>query len=83
MTSALASDRLARHVVGARYEDLSPDAIQQVKTFVLDTIGVGVAGSSASGAEELWHTTASWGAGADVCVWGRGKRVPAPTVSWP
>ena len=82
MTPALASERFAKHAVGTRYEDLPPDAVQQVKTFILDTIGAGVAGSSASGAKELLQTTASWGAGEQVCVWGRGKRVPAPTATF-
>lgn len=81
MTPKLASERFAAHVVGARYEDLSADAVQQVKTFILD-IGAGVAGSSASGAKELLQTTASWGAGEQVCVWGWGNRAPAPTATF-
>ena len=52
------------------------------KTFILDTLGAGIAGSTAAGAEELWKTCASWGSGAEACVWGLGKRVPAPTATF-
>jgi len=82
VTPALASERFAKHAIDTRYEDLPLDAVQQVKTFILDTIGAGVAGSSASGAKELLQTTASWGAGEQVCVWGRGNRAPAPTATF-
>jgi 2-methylcitrate dehydratase PrpD len=53
----------------------------QAKTFILDTIGVGIAGSSAAGADELSQVSAGWGEGAEACVWGRRKRVPAPTAA--
>jgi 2-methylcitrate dehydratase PrpD len=78
----VASERFARHALGTRYEDLSDDAILQAKTFILDTIGVGIAGSSAGGADELSQVSAGWGEGADACVWGRRKRVPAPTAAF-
>jgi 2-methylcitrate dehydratase PrpD len=61
---------------------LSADAIDQAKTFILDTIGVGIAGSSAAGADELSQACAGWGGGADSTVWGRRKRVPAPTAAF-
>ncbi|HXW26286.1 MAG TPA: MmgE/PrpD family protein [Xanthobacteraceae bacterium] len=82
MNHPLASARFARHVVETRYEDLSADAILQAKTFILDTIGVGIAGSSAAGADELAAVSAGWGEGAHACVWGRRARVPAATAAF-
>jgi aconitate decarboxylase len=82
MNHMLASERFARHALATRYEDLSADAILQAKTFILDTIGVGIAGSSAAGADELCKITTSWGEGAEACVWGRRKRVPAPAAAF-
>jgi len=78
----VASERFARHALETRFEHLSADAVAQAKVFMLDTIGVGIAGSSAAGAEELSKVAAGWGGGADATVWGRGKRVPAPTAAF-
>ena len=82
MNHPVASERFARHALGTRYDDLSDDAVLQAKTFILDTIGVGIAGSSAAGADELSQVSAGWGEGAEACVWGRRKRVPAPTAAF-
>jgi aconitate decarboxylase len=82
MNHPVASERFARHALSTRYEHLSEDAILQAKTFILDTIGVAIAGSSADGADELLQVSAGWGAGAEACVWGRRKRVPAPSAAF-
>ena len=82
MKPVFASELFARHALGVRFEDLPEDAVRQAKTFILDTIGVGIAGSTAAGSDELAQTSASWGAGAEVIVWGRGIRVPAPTATF-
>ncbi len=71
------SERFAAHVATARYEDLPPDAIAQAKTFILDTFGVGISGSTAAGAAELMAAARLWGKGAEAVVWGRAGRVPA------
>jgi 2-methylcitrate dehydratase PrpD len=77
----VASERFAHHALATRYEDLTEDAIAQSKTFVLDTIGVGIAGSSAEGADELVRASAGWGGGTDARLWGRRQRVPAATAA--
>ena len=40
---------LARRISQTRFEDLPPDAVQKAKTFLIDTFGVGVAGSAGFG----------------------------------
>ncbi|WP_158746582.1 MmgE/PrpD family protein [Acidisphaera sp. L21] len=79
MSAATAAHRFARHALAARYEDLSADAVAQAKVFILDTFGVGIAGSTAYGADELMAASSAWGAGEEATVWGRRERVPAPT----
>jgi aconitate decarboxylase len=76
-----ASSRFARHALTTRYEDLSADAVAQAKVFILDTLGVGIAGSSAYGAGAVADASAGWGIGGGASVWGRAGRVPAPTAA--
>lgn len=78
----VASERFARHALETRFETLSADAVAQAKIFILDTIGVGIAGSSAAGAEELSRASAGWGEGADATVWGRRRRAPVTTAAF-
>ena len=68
---------ICAHVVGTRYEDLSPAAIEAAKTFVLDTMGVGIGGSTGPGAADLGASLAGMGSGEDATVWATGKRMPA------
>jgi aconitate decarboxylase len=77
----LAADRLARHVVETRYEDLPSDAIERAKIFILDTLGVGVAGLRAPFATELLALAARWGSGHDAAVWGHRVRLPASSAA--
>ncbi|MCX7324980.1 MAG: MmgE/PrpD family protein [Hyphomicrobiales bacterium] len=82
MTGApLASIRFAQHALSTRFEDLTADAIGQAKVFILDTIGVGIAGSTASGAREIGAAAAGWGAGDEATLWGRSERAPATTAA--
>ncbi len=76
-----AADRFADHVLGTTYQDLSADAVAQAKTFILDTIGVGIAGSTAVGADALLRTGIGWGSREQAAIWGRHERVPAPVAA--
>jgi 2-methylcitrate dehydratase PrpD len=72
-----ASEVLAEHVTRTRFEDLPPDAVLHAKTFILDTIGVGISGSTADGALPMLQAAKRWGSGDDAAVWGRRERLPA------
>ncbi len=82
VASEPASLRLARHAAGIRYEHLPPHAVAGAKTFLLDTFGVGVAGSSAPGAGEAVAAATRWGEGPEASLWGTRRRLPAPTAAF-
>ncbi len=75
------TDRFARHAVEATFDDLGPREISALKTFLLDTIGVGVAGSSGAGVQGLIDTAKGWGDGEEATVWVTGECVPAPAAA--
>lgn len=73
----LLAELFATHALNTRYEDLTPEAIEQAKIFILDTLGVGIAGSSAFGADIVIGTGLNWGKGDEATLWGRSQRGPA------
>src|SRR5713226_7293769 len=76
-----AAARFAAHAIDTRFSDLPPAAVQRAKVFVLDSLGVGIAGSSVDGAEGLLRVAAGWGEPA-VPVWGRAARLSAPAAAF-
>ena len=58
-----AIEAFADHVIGTSIEDIPEAAVQATKTFVLDTFGVGLAGSAAPYVPDLLRTYAAAGAG--------------------
>ena len=77
----LAGERFAAHVAGLRFRDLPLAAVAAAKVFVLDTIGVAVAGSSAGGMDALHAAAVGWGDAPDAAAWGRATRLPAPAAA--
>ena len=71
----------AEHVARSSYDDLPTAAIAAAKTFILDSLGVGVAGSAAPWAKELVETAARWGGADDARVWVHGAALPAPAAA--
>lgn len=72
---------LSDHVLGTRWEDLSAPAVRAARTFVLDSLGVGVAGSAGPWVDELVGLQGQWGTASDARVWGRGTALPAPAAA--
>ena len=75
------TDRLVAHVLGASLGDLGAGDIAKAKTFLLDTLGVGIAGSSGAAVAELLATVRGWGAGDEATVWVTGERVSAQAAA--
>lgn len=76
MSQPDAAHRLAAHAAGLRYTDLPPKAVAKAKVFILDTLGVGIAGGSVPEAAPLATAARGWGAGDAVAVWGTRGRLP-------
>jgi 2-methylcitrate dehydratase PrpD len=76
-----AIERFAEHVIRTGPADLPPMAVAAVKSFVLDSLGVGVAGGGEPGAARAAAAAAGWGEGRAAAVWGSGLRLPAPSAA--
>ena len=72
-------EAVAVHVVRAR--DLPPGAVAAVGTFLLDTLGVGIAGSSGAGVGALVGLARDWGPGDEATVWLTGERMSAGSAA--
>lgn len=67
---------LARHALGLRWEDLSASSRRAAKTFLHDTLAVGMAGRNAPFAEQILSAAAGWcGDGGTCRVLGRDMRL--------
>lgn len=80
-----ATQRLAEHALATPFSSLPSEAVAAAKTFILDTIGVGVAGARAPYAQEVRSAAMGWGGaavGQSAHIWGRGVRLPAPTAAF-
>jgi len=60
----------------------SDSAYDAAKTFILDSLGVGISGSNASFNEAVFKTAMSWGQGNDAHLWGRGVKAPTSTAAY-
>lgn len=75
-------EAFAAHIARTRFEDLPAGAVVKAKTFLLDTIGVGLAGTSDGNAARVLEAAGRWGAGTDATVWGSAVRLPAPSAAF-
>ena len=74
-------ERIAAHVTGTRYDDLPPTAVAKVRTFLLDTLGVGIAGSSGAQVADLIALARAWGGQEEATVWLTGQRMSAGSAA--
>jgi 2-methylcitrate dehydratase PrpD len=76
----IAAARFAAHALETRFSDLPAAAVERAKVYVLDSLGVGIAGSSVEGGEGLLRVASGWG-GPTVPVWGRAQLLSAPAAA--
>ena len=69
--------RFAEHVVAADYDDLPESAAAATRTFLLDTLGVGVSGSAGPWTRQLIETQRLSCPGGQARVWSHGARLSA------
>lgn len=67
----------ADHVAGTKIGNIPDGAVAAAKTFVLDTLGVGISGTIGPMAPELVAAMSDMGTGNESRVWGTGERMPA------
>jgi 2-methylcitrate dehydratase PrpD len=76
-----AINAFADHVVATKFPVIPADAVRAAKVFILDTLGVGTAGSTGPMARALAMASATWGQGAEARVWGSGISRPAAAAA--
>ena len=79
-----ASAPLVAHALAVEWAPLPPSAKQAARTFLHDTLCVGVAGRSAANADLIWNAARSWGGGGGECrILGRpGASTSAPAAAF-
>ncbi|KCZ53333.1 hypothetical protein HY29_03690 [Hyphomonas beringensis] len=65
-------DLIVKHGLHTQFGDIPVDVVEKVKTFLLDSFGVGIAGASASITSIVRSCVGGWGVGYDAHTWGRG-----------
>lgn len=74
---------LIDHALGLEWAALPEPARQAARTFLHDTLCVGVAGANAPYADAIRAAASGWGAGSGCSVLGRpGLRLPAPSAAF-
>lgn len=76
-----AVERIAAHVARTGLADLPPATVGRVRTFLLDTLGVGIAGTSGAQVAGLIALARGWGAQDEATVWLTGERMSAQSAA--
>jgi len=72
---------LARNVHETTFHQISPTTVETAKKFILDTLGVGMAGSNAEGVEPVVEQVKEWGGRKESTILIHGGRVPSPMAA--
>lgn len=72
----------AEHVCATTIDDMPDQALLAAKTFILDTLGVGISGSNGPMAGELMAAVSAMGQGEDARVWATGNRLPTAAAAF-
>ncbi|MCR4441700.1 MAG: MmgE/PrpD family protein [Peptococcaceae bacterium] len=73
---------LSRHLEAVSYEKLPGELVETTKKFIMDTIGVGLAGINAPGCEEMTAILAGHGGRQEAAVIGKGIKLPSPAAAF-
>ncbi|MBY4678782.1 MmgE/PrpD family protein [Marinobacterium arenosum] len=76
-----AMGHFAEHVISREFGEMPSEAIAAVKTFLLDSIGVGISGTRGQWAGELGDCLEGWGKGSDSRVLGRAGTYPCANAA--
>ncbi|HUB11358.1 MAG TPA: MmgE/PrpD family protein [Acetobacteraceae bacterium] len=73
---------LVNHALGVRYEDLPSHVVAAVKKAIIDTLGAGIAGSSAQPGRIVAAMAREHGGRHDSTLWVYGDRLPASEAAF-
>ena len=76
-----AIENFITHVTDTSINQVPDSAIRAAKTFILDSLGVGLSGGNGPWVSEMIQLSQRWGQGSDARVWGHGQRLPAPAAA--
>ena len=77
-----ATAALIDFATGRQSQEVPDAALAACRTYLLDSLGVAVAGSAAPWADQLVALQAQWGVGEDATGWVFGNRLPAPSAAF-
>jgi 2-methylcitrate dehydratase PrpD len=72
---------VVEHVVNTSFDELPSKVVKRIKTFLLDTIGVGIAGTSGTKVSDLIVLAKLWGETPEATVWLTGERMSAQSAA--
>lgn len=77
MTQGSLEEALVQYITEMRFSHIPEPALEATKWFLLDTLGVAVAGASAPGCLEVVQLVKDWGGKPESTLWFDGGKVPA------
>ena len=76
-----AIDAVLDHILQCRYETLPAEVIAACKTFITDSVAVGLSGSRVSTLASVKQAVAQWGEGRQAQVWATGEWLPSGSAA--
>ena len=74
-------ERIVDHVTRTQFDDLPEVVVDNAKRFILDSLGVAIAGSSAPGCKEVVELVKLWEGKPEATVLIYGGKVPSPSAA--
>jgi 2-methylcitrate dehydratase PrpD len=73
--------KIIDHVTNIRFDDLPAEVVDTTKRFVMDSVGVAIAGAKAPGCPEVVDLLKGWGGKPESTIMSYGGKVPAPMAA--
>lgn len=74
-------EKIVDYIMGTQFGDLPETVVDNAKRFVLDSLGVAIAGSSAPGSKEVVDLVKGWGGKPEATVLIYGGKLPSPAAA--
>jgi 2-methylcitrate dehydratase PrpD len=76
-----ATFRILQHIEKTQFQDLPEAVVDNTKRFILDSIGVALAGCNAPGCREVVDLVKEWGGKPEATIMSYGGKVPSPSAA--